>query len=92
LTAPAFALYCDAWSRYVAASAELDAKGMLIETRRGLSVSKKLNPVMAILRESLKTLMLLGSHFGLTPYARRKLGPVEATDLDALESLDAEFS
>lgn len=84
-TAPAFALYCDAWDRYQLAAADLRSNGLLYQSESEKGLVLKANPAAAVLREAVATLRSYGAEFGLTPATRGKVGAVEpqADPLDA---------
>jgi P27 family predicted phage terminase small subunit len=83
-TAPSFAVYCDAWSRYSAAMREVRANGRPYASESKDGLSFKANPALGAIRDAASVLLRLGEEFGLTPLARPKVGAAEPVR-DALD-------
>lgn len=60
----ALTIYCQAWGRFVAASAALRSEGLIVKAPSGCLLA---NPNLALSHEALGVLTRLVSEFGLTP-------------------------
>ena len=81
---PSVASYCQAYSRWIEASADLRERGIILETDKGYRYS---NPAVAVENKSMAMMLRFLVEFGLTPSARggvKSNKPVKAeNDLDA---------
>ncbi len=88
-----FAVWCDAAATARAASAALDAQGMVIETdafdRNGRNTGKRLtrNPWVLVLKDSTSTMQRFGARFGMTPSDRAQLNVAPPTARSRVEDL-----
>jgi P27 family predicted phage terminase small subunit len=91
-SAPAFALYCDTWSAYLRNAEDVRVKGstLLSDTKYGKVV--KPNPAAAAANANLAVLLRISNEFGITPGAKRRVGPVETPTVDAVEDFNREFA
>ena len=84
--AAALAAYCEAWSLFTAASAEVERHGLLVE-RSFANGSMRMvpNPAVAILFKASTSLRMWTDAFGMSPAAEARLGirpPLSAPDED----------
>jgi len=91
-SAPAFALYCDTWGRYVKASENVRTQGATLTSSTKYGEVVKPNPAAAVAHQCLAALIRLGSDFGLTPMGCRRVGPIDTAAVDDLEALNEEFA
>ncbi len=69
--APALALYCDAFARYLFARKDLMGNGVCITTETGAT---KANPAAAVVKEASATMTRILGSFGCNPSDRSRLG------------------
>jgi P27 family predicted phage terminase small subunit len=80
----AFYALCEAWSRYLGASKEVAADGVVL-VQRG---RKSKHPGLQVIREAETVLLRLWAEFGLTPSARGdNMSTAEPEEEDELERL-----
>ena len=80
----ALAAYCQAYSRWIQASEEIEGKSLTLKTENGYEYP---NPLLAIINNALEVMRKFGVEFGMTPSSRSRLKvePPEAPDdLDKL--------
>lgn len=85
IDAATLAAYCEAFATFVAATADIQARGLVVENR---SVKKDgtestwftANPSVGIQKSSSAELRALASEFGLTPASETKVAKPEADD------------
>lgn len=78
----ALAAYCQAYSRWVRASREMDYQDFILETDKGYSYP---NPLLGIINGALDTMRKFAVEFGMTPSARSR---VKAEKPEAPDELD----
>ncbi|MFC5993541.1 phage terminase small subunit P27 family [Pseudonocardia hispaniensis] len=75
----ALAMYCDAWSRWVALARRLDTEGLIVTGYRGVTVK---NPAWQLYRDAGAMVVQLAQQLGVTPAARQRLRVTEPEDPD----------
>jgi P27 family predicted phage terminase small subunit len=75
-------VYCDAYSRLVAARAELARDGLTVSTAVGAA---KLNPAATVAAVAARELRAAAAELGATPTARARVPSAEPPLRDALE-------
>jgi len=80
----ALAAYCQAYSRWVQASEELEGKPLMLLTENGYAYA---NPLISIINGSLETMKKFMTEFGMTPSARSRIRIEKPEEPDALDML-----
>jgi P27 family predicted phage terminase small subunit len=75
-------VYCDAFSRLVAARAELAREGLIVSTEVGAA---KLNPAATAAAVAARELRTAAAELGATPTARARVPAAEPRPSDALD-------
>jgi P27 family predicted phage terminase small subunit len=78
------AAYCQAYSRWVQASEELEGKPLMLLTENGYAYA---NPLISIINGSLETMKKFMTEFGMTPSARSRIRIEKPEEPDALDML-----
>lgn len=86
----ALAIACDAYSKYVKASASIKKDGLVLEHKNSIgAVNKVANPNVAIAQKYATQFKSFCSEFGLSPAARARLAkPKEVNEDDEDDDLD----
>lgn len=79
----ALVVYCETWSTYVRAQADVKRRGVLVTGYRGSRVK---NPALQIARDAAQLVRAMCSEFGLTPSSRGRMSVPEANEDDELDS------
>lgn len=74
-----FALYCQAYARWVESEGHVLKEGMVIETHTG---ALKQNPYLSIANHAMKQMKEFLAEFGMTPSSRSRLKVDPPKDLD----------
>jgi P27 family predicted phage terminase small subunit len=76
---PAFALYCQAWGRWVEAEDALRRYGVMVKSQSGFPMQ---SPYLAICNKAMEQMRSLLPEFGLTPASRTRVSAIEVADED----------
>lgn len=79
----ALAAYCQAYSRWVAAEADIAQDGLTFTTDKGM---KRQNPAVQIAEKALGTMRLYLVEFGMTPASRPGIKTAETTTVAGLSA------
>lgn len=80
----ALAAYCQAYSRWVKASEEMETASLTLMTENGYQYP---NPLLGIINNSLEVMRKFGVEFGMTPSSRSRLKPDKPEEPDELDRL-----
>jgi P27 family predicted phage terminase small subunit len=84
LDGPALAIYCAAWSRWVAANKQVDELGLTVPGRNGIP---KANPYIAVANQAQRLMMSMAAEFGMTPSSRSRIRVVPSPASDSFDEL-----